>query len=53
MKSWICIGFQAQASICVSKAMKWWEKTLKLNMVEIHSAKNSLILCIMLVIDWL
>ncbi|XP_062019502.1 probable CoA ligase CCL6 [Rosa rugosa] len=51
MKFWICIGFQAQASICVSKAMKWWEKTLKLNMVEIHSAKNSLILCIMLVIE--
>ncbi|PRQ16206.1 putative monodehydroascorbate reductase (NADH) [Rosa chinensis] len=30
----------AQASICVSKAMKWWEKTLKPNMVEIHSAQE-------------
>ncbi|XP_050377454.1 thioredoxin-like 1-2, chloroplastic [Argentina anserina] len=29
-----------QASICVSKAMKWWEKTLKPNMVEIYSAQE-------------
>ncbi|KAL5544505.1 hypothetical protein UlMin_008289 [Ulmus minor] len=36
----------AQASICISRAMRWWEKTLKPNMVEIHSAGelvNSLI----------
>lgn len=32
--------FQAQASICVSRAMRWWEKTLKPNMVEIHSAQE-------------
>lgn len=31
---------QAQASYCVSKAMRWWEKTLKPNMVEIHSAQE-------------
>ncbi|EEF47845.1 Thioredoxin II, putative [Ricinus communis] len=31
---------QAQASICVSRAMRWWEKTLKPNMVEIHSAQE-------------
>lgn len=31
---------QAQASYCVSKAMRWWEKTLKPNMVEIHSAQH-------------
>lgn len=39
----VCVnvsGVQAQASICVSKAMKWWEKTLKPNMVEIHSAQE-------------
>ncbi|XP_070038030.1 thioredoxin-like 1-2, chloroplastic [Nicotiana tomentosiformis] len=30
----------AQASICFSKEMRWWEKTLKPNMVEIHSAKE-------------
>ncbi|BBH03966.1 atypical CYS HIS rich thioredoxin 5 [Prunus dulcis] len=30
----------AQASICVSRAMKWWEKTLHPNMVEIHSAQE-------------
>ncbi|XP_050220830.1 thioredoxin-like 1-2, chloroplastic [Mercurialis annua] len=30
----------AQASICVSRAMRWWEKTLKPNMVEIHSAQQ-------------
>lgn len=34
------IWFQAQASICVSRAMKWWEKTLHPNMVEIHSAQE-------------
>ncbi|XP_059300069.1 thioredoxin-like 1-2, chloroplastic isoform X2 [Lycium ferocissimum] len=31
---------KAQASICFSRAMRWWEKTLKPNMVEIHSAKE-------------
>ncbi|BFG32795.1 hypothetical protein CerSpe_190690 [Prunus speciosa] len=30
----------AQASICVSRAMKWWEKTLHPNMVDIHSAQE-------------
>lgn len=32
--------FQAQATICVSKALKWWKKTLKPNMIEIHSAQE-------------
>uniref|UniRef100_A0A2C9UJG7 Thioredoxin domain-containing protein n=1 Tax=Manihot esculenta TaxID=3983 RepID=A0A2C9UJG7_MANES len=31
---------RAQASICVSRALRWWEKTLKPNMVEIHSAQE-------------
>ncbi|XP_075663553.1 thioredoxin-like 1-2, chloroplastic [Castanea sativa] len=30
----------AQASICVSRSLRWWEKTLKPNMVEIHSANE-------------
>lgn len=30
----------AQASICVSRAQRWWEKTLKPNMIEIHSAQE-------------
>ncbi|GMN34392.1 hypothetical protein TIFTF001_044898 [Ficus carica] len=30
----------AQASICISRAMRWWEKTLKPNMVEIQSAQQ-------------
>ncbi|CAN4086323.1 unnamed protein product [Withania somnifera] len=34
------VSNQAQASICVSKAQRWWEKTVKPNMVEIHSAKE-------------
>ncbi|CAN4088447.1 unnamed protein product [Withania somnifera] len=34
------ISINAQASICVSKAQRWWKKTLKPNMVEIHSAKE-------------
>lgn len=34
------ISISAQASICVSKALRWWDKTLKPNMVEIHSAKE-------------
>ncbi|KAJ8753088.1 hypothetical protein K2173_012461 [Erythroxylum novogranatense] len=31
---------QAQASIGESRAMRWWEKTLKPNMIEIHSAQE-------------
>ncbi|WCJ35922.1 Thioredoxin-like 1-1 chloroplastic [Euphorbia peplus] len=31
---------RAQASICVSRSMRWWEKTLKPNMIEIHSAQQ-------------
>lgn len=34
------ISINAQASVCISKAQRWWEKTLKPNMVEIHSAKE-------------
>jgi thiol-disulfide isomerase/thioredoxin len=34
------VSVHAQASICVSRAMRWWEKTLKHNMVEIHSAQE-------------
>lgn len=30
----------AQASICVSRALRWWEKTLKPNMIEIHSGQE-------------
>lgn len=30
----------AQASLCVSKALRWWDKTLKPNMVEIKSAQE-------------
>ncbi|KAM1829246.1 hypothetical protein ACFX14_022075 [Malus domestica] len=30
----------AQASVCVSRAMRWWEKTLHPNMVEIHSSQK-------------
>ncbi|KAK3000531.1 hypothetical protein RJ639_021661 [Escallonia herrerae] len=30
----------AQASFCVSRAMRWWEKTLRPNMVEINSAQQ-------------
>ncbi|WOG99581.1 hypothetical protein DCAR_0518934 [Daucus carota subsp. sativus] len=31
---------RAQASICVSRSMRWWEKTLKPNMIEIHSGQQ-------------
>ncbi|KAL9249156.1 Thioredoxin-like 1-2, chloroplastic-like protein [Drosera capensis] len=31
---------KAQATICVSKAQRWWEKTLKPNMMEINSAQE-------------
>ncbi|MCL7021941.1 hypothetical protein MKW94_029215 [Papaver nudicaule] len=30
----------AQASLCVSRSMKWWDKTLKPNMTEINSAQQ-------------
>ncbi|OVA08974.1 Thioredoxin [Macleaya cordata] len=31
---------QAQSSICISRSMRWWEKTLKPNMIEINSAQE-------------
>lgn len=36
----LMLWFQAQASICVSRNMRWWEKTLKPNMVEIQTAQE-------------
>ncbi|CAL5327105.1 unnamed protein product [Camellia sinensis] len=33
-------AIHAQSSICVSKALRWWEKTLKPNMMEIQSAQE-------------
>ncbi|KAK1357721.1 thioredoxin-like 1-1, chloroplastic [Heracleum sosnowskyi] len=30
----------AQASLCVSRSMRWWEKTHKPNMIEIHSGQE-------------
>ncbi|KAL7223027.1 hypothetical protein ACSBR1_024668 [Camellia fascicularis] len=33
-------AIHAQSSICVSKALRWWEKTLKPNMIEIQSAQE-------------
>jgi len=30
----------AQASICISRGLRWWEKTLVPNMIEIHSAQE-------------
>ncbi|KAK4477652.1 hypothetical protein RD792_016897 [Penstemon davidsonii] len=30
----------AQSSVCISKALKWWEKSLEANMIEIHSAQQ-------------
>ncbi|XP_040990715.1 thioredoxin-like 1-2, chloroplastic [Juglans microcarpa x Juglans regia] len=33
-------SIHAQASICVSRNMRWWEKTPKPNMVEIQSAQE-------------
>lgn len=45
--SWDCnsrsssnVPVHAQATICVSKALKWWKKNLKPNMIEIHSAQE-------------
>ncbi|WJX32054.1 hypothetical protein P8452_20425 [Trifolium repens] len=34
------VSVHAQATICVSKALKWWKKNLKTNMIEIHSAQE-------------
>ncbi|KAK9277900.1 hypothetical protein L1049_027457 [Liquidambar formosana] len=34
------LSIHAQASICVSRAQRWWEKTLKPNMIEIHSVQE-------------
>ncbi|EXB54327.1 Thioredoxin-like 1-2 [Morus notabilis] len=34
------LSVNAQASICISRAMRWWEKTLKPNMVEIQTAQQ-------------
>ncbi|CAH9092642.1 unnamed protein product [Cuscuta europaea] len=35
------LSVNAQASsICVSRSLRWWEKTLKPNMIEIHSAQE-------------
>ncbi|XP_062170276.1 thioredoxin-like 1-2, chloroplastic isoform X2 [Alnus glutinosa] len=39
-KSHSNFSVRAQASFCVSRARRWWEKTLKPNMVEIHSAQE-------------
>ncbi|PSR95796.1 Thioredoxin-like [Actinidia chinensis var. chinensis] len=33
-------SIKAQSSICVSRAMRWWEKTLKPNMIEINSSQE-------------
>ncbi|KAI4335979.1 hypothetical protein L6164_014563 [Bauhinia variegata] len=33
-------SLNAQASTCISRAMRWWEKTRKPNMIEIHSAQE-------------
>ena len=32
--------FQAQSSICNSRAMRWWDKALKPNMIEINSSQE-------------
>lgn len=40
LKSPSNFSIHAQATICVSRALRWWEKTLKPNMVEIHSAQE-------------
>ncbi|XP_047177015.1 thioredoxin-like 1-1, chloroplastic [Vigna umbellata] len=34
------VSVHAQATISVSKSLKWWEKNLKPNMTEIHSAQE-------------
>ncbi|KAK4478337.1 hypothetical protein RD792_017627 [Penstemon davidsonii] len=30
----------AQSSVCINKSIKWWEKSLEANMIEIHSAQQ-------------
>lgn len=40
MKAPSGFSLRAQASICVSRAMRWWDKTLQPNMVEINSAQE-------------
>lgn len=40
LKSPSNFSVRAQGSICVSRALRWWEKTLQPNMVEIHSAQE-------------
>ncbi|OVA12193.1 Thioredoxin [Macleaya cordata] len=39
LKSPANFSVHAQASLCVSRSMRWWEKTLKSNMIEINSAQ--------------
>ncbi|KAI3929163.1 hypothetical protein MKX01_006399 [Papaver californicum] len=39
---YINVRTTAQASLCVSRSMKWWDKTLKPNMIEINSATELL-----------
>lgn len=34
------LAIRAERSICVSRSMRWWEKTLQPNMVEIQSAQE-------------
>ncbi|XP_058761228.1 thioredoxin-like 1-2, chloroplastic [Vicia villosa] len=34
------VSINAQATICVSKNLRWWKKNLKSNMIEIHSAEE-------------
>ncbi|XP_054807375.1 thioredoxin-like 1-2, chloroplastic [Prosopis cineraria] len=43
--SWDCSlkthpNFSVQASACVSRALRWWEKTKAPNMIQIHSAQE-------------
>ncbi|XP_073269202.1 thioredoxin-like 1-2, chloroplastic [Primulina huaijiensis] len=40
----------AQPSVCISKAQRWWEKSLQPNMLEIHSAQE-LIDCLLIAGD--
>ncbi|KAL9272602.1 Thioredoxin-like 1-2, chloroplastic-like protein [Drosera capensis] len=40
LKSSSKLFVKAQATICVSKAQRWWEKTLKPNMMEINSSQE-------------
>ncbi|KAI3986571.1 hypothetical protein MKX01_014109 [Papaver californicum] len=39
---YINVRTTAQASLCVSRSMKWWDKTLKPNMIQINSATELL-----------